>query len=716
MVTTTTKIVNNKPTNTKNKPGLLSLRTIDFMGGSFNLSYSTSTGKYQTLIGGYVTILLGLVVLSCSALIFSQYLNTEAPIVTSTTEFNSNYTDFNLYQEELFPILCLVIGNMVVPGTHAARYFTPKMQIEKTTYNNQTRSYDYKLLHSFSYVPCDQIEDHKILNVLHRLSASAEEMAGSGLCPDFKGSPNEFRALRDLSNSTYRYARLRMYPCSLPDSRQCASPLELAHATIAYTTNDRLLKSSNYEEPVTLSPETRSVNIEISARKRRELELRLNQLEDDTHILKNPSLKAEYVTLHQVGTDFRMRSSSQTTCTEAQIEKGPAGGCQEYAVLVNGPSGKLVKTRRSYRKITTVLGELGGFIKLATTLAFILYSYYNARSVKNYLKQNLYNFGGLLKEKRGSLTKTENKVHQETFGSNRNREQSNMKETPIDKKKYEKVIEQCVETRRSGVEMMKKLDFVEIMQEFFFEKHDKVLLPLIILRLKEKQMKKETKIKINNKKSNLKNINKNDQNPEQTRLRPKRSIFAKKASIEHQPSTGTFKNELIEHDKANEEEMDYEKAFEALKNSNPKTPIKKAIKRFILENVEVFFNSKADRPSEGDLEQPSEIMPQIQQPASKPFIQLEAAMEDFEEIDTPTKSNIPLNNSVDLNNALSINESNSKRPSGFKKFMLKKSKTRQKKEDAAGLAQKVQEKGSRGFRALNRDDEPKRLTKLLMIG
>ena len=70
--TSNTKAVNNNATSSTNKPGILSLRTIDFMGGSFNMSYSTSTGKYQTLIGGYVTILLGLVVLSCSSLIFSQ--------------------------------------------------------------------------------------------------------------------------------------------------------------------------------------------------------------------------------------------------------------------------------------------------------------------------------------------------------------------------------------------------------------------------------------------------------------------------------------------------------------------------------------------------------------------------------------------------------------------------------------------------------------------
>ena len=598
------------------------------MGGRFDLYYPTLTGKHQTLLGGYITILLALVVLSSSALIFSQYFDKEAPVVTSTTEFNSNFTDFNLYEEELFPILSILIGNRAMPVSYAARFFTPKIQIEETYYNNQTKKFDYRLLHSFHYVPCSQIKDPKILNVLQKLNSAAIDAPDMGFCPDFRGSPEEFRAARNLNNSTYRYAMVRMYPCSLPDPSECASPLELAQAGIGYSTNDRLLKSSNYEEPITLSPEFRSFSIDISATKNREFEARLNHIEDDTSVLWKPSLRKEYVTLHQMASDFKRRSADQLSCTKAQIEMGPMGGCQEYAYLVNGPSGKLVKTRRSYRKITMVLGELGGFIKLLTTISFFVYSYYNARSVKKYLKNNLYNFDSLLKQKKSAISregliKIDNKVCESEAGFITSRSSRSTVEGPktkellVDKKKYENVIKQCIADRRRGMDLMSKLDFVEMLQELIFENHDKVLLPLLILRLKEKQM---------NKKNHQK----------QNQSKKKKKINFDQEQIILSQKKGSLGAVAVGHDVVHEEEMDYEKAFKALKNSKPKTCFKKAIKGLMLENVKIFFETDTDELQDEELGPPRSIMP------DKKLIKLksnpEARSNDFEEIKTPPES------------------------------------------------------------------------------
>ena len=602
-------------------------------------------------------------------------------MVTTTTEFNSNYTDFNLYEEELFPIISIMIGNRVTQAALAHRYFTPRIDIEETRFNNETKSYEYFLLNSFGFIPCDKVQDEKVLSVLRRMAGAADDVADTGLCPDFKGSPNELRALRNLSSSTYRTVVVRMYPCSLPDPRHCASPLELAYANIAYTTNDRLLKSSNYDNPVTLSPEFRTFSIEVSVSKNRQSELRLNQLSDDTSVLRKPKVREEYATLHDVATDFKMRPSSQITCTPAQIELGALGGYLEYAKLGQSPSGKVVKTRRSYRKITTVLGEVGGFIKLATTLAFLLYSYYNARSVKNYIKNNLYNFGGLLNQKksgsfRSRFYKADNKVHHTELGLGGSRTEEATKgcQMLVDKKKYDKVIEQCVADRRSGMDMMSKLDFVEIMQELFFERHDKVLLPLLILRLKEKKMQREGRIN-NTEKSKSKYTAKNNFNPEQTRLRPKRSIFAKKALI----GDNSLRGEISENqgkEMVKEDEMDYQKAFEALKNSNPTTSIKQAIKGLMIDNIEILFADETQRQPEEVRELPEDMQPHDQ--VDKPCVELVANMDDLEEIETPGKSNLSLNDSVDLSSHLRI-QGSQRKESGFRKFMKKKPKTKMRK-------------------------------------
>ena len=565
-------------TSTPKRAGVLGMKFIDFMGSEFSLNYPTPTGSHQTSLGGYLTILLGITVLCSSVIFFTQYLNTEAPIVTSSTEFNSNYTEFNLYKEDLFPLLSVVVGSHVMPANQISRYITPKIQIEEYSFSNQTNNYQMKLHQTFDYIPCSSIKDEKVINVLKRMNGDAEGFKTNGLCPDFRGSPNEFRALRNISNSTYIYAKLRIFPCSLTDSRQCASAQELAYATLGYTSNDKLLQSSNFEDPVTLSSEYKNINLEVTTRKKRINELRLNRLEDDTHIIRGPILKAEYVTHHKVGSDFRSRPASQNHCSEAQIALGARGGCQEYLVLDYNPSGKLVKIRRNYRKITTVLGELGGFIKLVTLVSFLCYSYYNARSVKEFIKRNLYKVGELAKLRRaaGKKGRRGSPKHWDgrraSLSSRMSHERLN-KVAPknssiLDPKKYEKVLDQCVEDRRSGMDMMSKLDFVQIMQELFFEAHDKVLLPLLILRLKEKQMSRKA------------------QNSQKNRQRGKRrvSFYSKKST-----TTNQEKRKNSPEIDNNNTKMGYSEAYQRLITSNPKSTIKKAIRRLMVENLNPLF-------------------------------------------------------------------------------------------------------------------------------
>ena len=371
------------------------------------------------MLGGYVTILLGLVVLLSSVFILSQYFNKEAPIVTTSVEYHSNYTEFDLYEQELFAPVNILVGGTLIPAQGVTRYITAQIEMEEYSFNNQTKNYQLKTTHTYQYVPCDILKDRKVLDFIDKVNSVASELRGYGLCPDFKSEIAKYRAVRNLSSSTYYSPKLSIYPCSLSDQSLCASAQELSYATISYASIEKLIVSSNFEKPVSRLPDTKRITVDLSLKKVRQLELRNNHLEDDTAVFNGPVVKEEFVTQHQVEADFKLRPVGQTYCSPPQIALAAFGGCQQYFLLNYSPSGKIQKIKRSYRKLTMILGELGGFVKLVTTIVFLLYSFYNAWSVKNFIAKKLYHLG----DSKGSSNKS--KLFSTDSGNN-NKEKSQL--------------------------------------------------------------------------------------------------------------------------------------------------------------------------------------------------------------------------------------------------------------------------------------------------
>ena len=286
------------------------MRTIDFLGGEFTLDYSTSTGKHQTLLGGYVTILLGLVILFSSVFILSGYFNTEAPIVTSSIEYLSNYTEFDLYNEEIFSPIAITVGGALIPAQGINRYVTAQIEMEEHSFNNQTKNYEVRTVQTYQFVPCRSLSDKKVLDLTEKVNSASAELNVNALCPDFKNESSKYMAKRNLSSSIYYSPKLSIYPCSLSDQSLCASAQELSYATLSYATIEKLIVSSNFEEPLNMLTELDWFDIDLSMRKTRLMELRMNRLEDDKGILGGPKLKEEFVTQHQVKYDVKMRSKT----------------------------------------------------------------------------------------------------------------------------------------------------------------------------------------------------------------------------------------------------------------------------------------------------------------------------------------------------------------------------------------------------------------------
>ena len=349
-----------------------SLAGLDFLAEGFKLRLPTLTGRHQTSVGGLLTVVLGLMVTLSSIAIFSQYMTTEAPIVTTSTEFGSNSTEYDLYNEQLFTPITVLNRGVRIPAKKAARYITPVLHIEESLFSDFLGEADLKVSTSIYLVPCDTINDKMSSEILNRSQSQLSNPAlQPALCPDFKdGLEKKLRAGTNQTTRSTLRTRLVIYPCSLQDQTKCASTEELSNAKVLYYKTEKVLNSSNRLNPVSLSTKTKAIRVDHQIKKVKEFEVRSSRIKDDTHLFGETELKEDYATLHETNSDFRMRAQDQHHCSKEEILKGEAGGCQEYAVFNYLASREVLNIRRSYPKLTSVLGEIGGFFKLVSAVVF----------------------------------------------------------------------------------------------------------------------------------------------------------------------------------------------------------------------------------------------------------------------------------------------------------------------------------------------------------
>ena len=203
-----------------------------------------------------------------------------------------------------------------------------------------------------------------------------------------------------------------------------------------------------------------------------------------------------------------------------------------------------------------------------------------------------------------------------------------------------RMMEECVQSKFSAADMMYKLSMLEVLEDILFEEHDKTLLPFVIMkRYKNKLIEQKIKGSKQKRRSKRKSIPKKNN----SQMKQKESIksppilnkinkmaegssnaayhndhldgaFKKEATQqkESQSSTNIFnpiqKSKQPPSDKAiNDEEMpsaagqragqkeseggeaDFDKAYRALVSSSPKTPIKKAIRNYMIQSVQDYF-------------------------------------------------------------------------------------------------------------------------------
>ena len=547
------------------------MKSLDILGDKFTLGYSTLTGKFQTTLGGYITIIVTLVTVIATFGIMAQYFDRGSPVVTTSSEFGSKISKFNLYQENLYAHLAIGIGpKYLTEGMH--RYITPKMRLERVIYHVSNQSFGGAVIHEFDYIPCREVTDPHMQDYIKQI-VSLPGFEDILLCPDFKDFAQEFEIDDDRVTYMSKIANIRIYPCSLPDKSQCASAQEMSMLRIDYTSIKKLLVSSNFTNPVKGMLGRNFMLLDTSVTKSITYNVKNNQVIDDISQFRDPVMKAEFATLEVNTNDFQERDPKQIYCSEQQIKMAPFGGCKEYIAFEYFAKGEVFVIRRNYKKFTTILGELGGILKLVTTAAVIFYSFYGVRKVSGFLGDSLFK----VDKKTGEALETRLRVMDGGEEGYSTLAKTGRKGGKKRGNRLAKVVKELVHSRSNVVDMMDKLNFVELMQGVVFDDYEQILMPLVLIVAKQRHLIEQKKAAELQRKEKSEAPN----NPRRNQVFNFNNK-AKKKQPESAPEGAT---------------PTYRQAYEALLSSQPEDRLKRSIKEYMLDHLSGIFEGGSSATS-----------------------------------------------------------------------------------------------------------------------
>ena len=363
------------------------LSSIDLLGVTFSLKFPTASGNFQTKLGGCLTIITILFLLIAFPAIFSQYLDTSSPIVTTSSTIAPRNTAHNLYRAQMIPPLLFRGIRRGVFVTDVETYFTIKAYSTELQFNNQTLKYDYISVREIEYTLCRNLKDplfKELINITVGVDVDAKTKFW---CPDFKGDLTLADVSKENKETKFKKFIFKVFPCSLEDKSKCRTRELIARSGgFVWRFISRPLASDDYKNPLRMLALFDVYRIDPSTVQHKYLTSKNNKLVDNRNELTGKVLKKEFVTLTKSGEDSMTRDSSVLHCEKKDVKMD--GDCPEfYTFEINGGEEE-VTILRDYKKLGEMFGELGGLLKLLTGLT-VLYTFYNLKTRTNYLTRTI---------------------------------------------------------------------------------------------------------------------------------------------------------------------------------------------------------------------------------------------------------------------------------------------------------------------------------------
>ena len=538
----------------------LKLSSLDLLGGGFQFDFETLTGRSQTTGGAIATFLMGIVTVTAFVIIIAQFFNTKYPTIINYSEFSKTLPSHNMYEAELISPIYLISGDNLVQKGEISQYVTVKGFLIEMDYSEGSDRQTPRIASTFDFVDCKSISDPKISIFLEKI-IDEESVKNSVLCPNYGQLSNQAVIGGHNDSSKVTHLSIKVFPCSL-DAGSCKPPNDLKNTKIGYYMVSCLVAPSNFTNPVVTKGISAYQTINLERTKRISSGVKTKQILDNRWHITPVSIRTTIPVLVSNGFDSWKRDSAQTRCqvtemTPAAAETGSlASPCQELLEFSYKVKNEVFIVKRGYKKIGHVFGEFGGALKIFCMLLY-LFSFYYSTEATAYLALRMFP----LEMKNMDIVKKlfEKKLNKQ-LGFASIKTIVTLKEAAY----------ATARSRINVVDLIKMLNFVELLQQALLEPCERVLLPVALLRAKHSAAQQA---KINAKRAKMGKFG----------IRSKRLTEKEKRIRELE---GDFWGERKFYGTA------FHQAYMALFESEPENKIQEFVKNYMLENLKDIFDDE----------------------------------------------------------------------------------------------------------------------------
>ena len=320
-----------------------------------------------------------------SYLILAEYLDTTKPVVSVNRVRQERPPLLNFTEHKAGTFFMFFDGKKILTVEESKRFVT---FLTKATRTSIKAGVKVDEVFQNPMVPCGQLSGEISQGLLSDGLATVdnpEQVLDSILCGDL--DPHLSYTEGTKFKLPFMRTKARIYPCSLPDMTQCASPQELSQLQIWVIYLTKIAKYKEKKEPFqTATDADTTFYIDISSKTEIQTFMKMNYIYDDEIGVVGERLTHKFIDVDKTKTVIGSRITQSVYCSTQQIY---GGLCEPYIELVTLPSYEEMVIQRRYKRLFDVISEIGGFNDLIIYSLWAFYFLYNAYSYKKMIRSQV---------------------------------------------------------------------------------------------------------------------------------------------------------------------------------------------------------------------------------------------------------------------------------------------------------------------------------------
>ena len=368
---------------------LKKISSFDTFGQPFTLNTHKTSATYTTIVGGLITLVWISLVSLVTYSIVTSYLDTSNPVVSVNRIRLPRPQLLNLRDESSGWVFLMFDGKKFLTAEEAKRYLTFTGEVKKTTQVDGNEVYtsekfDMKLCHQMQDEEAKKLFETSLTDIESKVDYKALFL-NSMLCGDVSRGQDVIQGSK--FNLPFQRSHIDIYPCSLPNPAQCASPEELSTLQIGFVQVVKVAKYKEKGEPLeqAIDPDT-IFYVDITTKSQIINSYKMNYIYDDDIGIVDQRLTQKFIDADTSKTVTGSRLSQSIYCSRQQID---AGLCEYYTKIITRSSYEKMVIERRYDQFFGVISEIGGFNDLIAIVLWAVYFFYNSYCYKKMIRSEI---------------------------------------------------------------------------------------------------------------------------------------------------------------------------------------------------------------------------------------------------------------------------------------------------------------------------------------